>query len=43
MGVIVVRLKTIKYKMNITRYLSLMPLGLAIEPSHQAYWSIRIS
>ena len=31
---IIVRLKTIKYKINITYYLSFLPLNLAIEPSY---------
>ena len=34
---IVVRLKTIKYKIDITCYLSFLLLDLAIKPSHQAY------
>ena len=36
-GGIVVRLKAIKYKIDITRYLSFLFSGLAIKPSHQAY------
>lgn len=33
---IIVRLKTIEYKIDITYYLSFWPLGLAIERSYRA-------
>ena len=34
---IVIRLKAIKYKIDIACYLSFMPSSLAIEPRYQAY------
>ena len=40
---IVVRLKTIKDKIDIIYYLSSLPSSLAIEPNHQAHWSMLTS
>ena len=37
---ILVRLKAIKYKIDISYYLSSLLSGLAIKPSHQANWFI---
>ena len=41
-GEIVIRLKAIKYKLDIACYLSFLPSGLAIEHSHKAYRFISI-
>ena len=40
MGSLIVRLKTNKYKIDITYYLSSLPLGLAIKLNHKAHQSI---
>ena len=37
MSKIIVKLKVIKYKIDITCYLSFLLLNFAIKPSHQAY------
>ena len=43
MNRLVIRLKAIKYKIDITCYLSSLPLSLIIESSHQAYLFILTS
>ena len=43
MDKLIVKLKAIKYKIDIAHYLSYLPSSLAIEPSYQAQWFVSTS